>query len=135
MVSNAMRRILMALFLLVSPSLTLSPPVLSQTTAKPDGMGELKRSFGSFLRVYRDEIRRRNAIYLESAHPKLPEKMYDFFFDVTIRMMRFSEQQGLMPTIECQEFKVCKAVYPQPNGSWAAQRFVLYESRWRWLDQ
>ena len=61
--------------------------------------------------------------------------MNDFFFDVTLQMMNFSEERGLERTIECQEFKVCKVVYPQPDDSWAAQRFILYEGDWRWLDQ
>ena len=24
---------------------------------------------------------------------------------------------------------------PQPNDSWAAQRFIWHEGNWRWLDQ
>ncbi len=79
-------------------------------------------------------MRRRNGAYLKSVHPKLPDEMYDFFFDVTLQMMQFSEDEDLEPTIECQEFKVCKVVYPQPNDSWAAQRFISHEGAWRWLD-
>ena len=48
--------------------------------------------------------------------------MHDLFFDATLQMMDFSEETGLERTIECQEFNVCKVVYPQPNDSWAAQR-------------
>ena len=108
---------------------------LSQTTAGTEATNELERSYQAFLQEYRHEIKRRNATYLKTVHPNLPDEMYDFFFDVTLQMMQFSEEQSLEPTIECQEFKVCKVVYPQPNDSWAAQRFILYENRWRWLEQ
>ena len=60
--------------------------------------------------------------------------MHGFFFNITLQMMNFSEERDLERTIECQEFKVCKVVYPQSNDSWAAQRFILYEGDWRWLD-
>ena len=59
--------------------------------------------------------------------------MSDFFFDATLQMMRHSDENGLEPAVECQEYKVCKAVYTQPGGSWAAQSFILYEGAWRWL--
>jgi len=123
------------LFLSIALALVPSSSPLSQTTAGPEATNELERSFRAFLQEYRHEIRRRNGTYLKSVHPKLSEEMYDFFFDLTLQMMQFSEEQGLGPTVECQEFKVCKVVYPQPDDSWAAQRFILYEDSWRWLDQ
>ncbi len=133
-----MHRYLLALcllFLLMAPALMPSSSPLSQTTAGTEATNELERSYQAFLQEYRHEIKRRNATYLKTVHPNLPDEMYDFFFDVTLQMMQFSEEQSLEPTIECQEFKVCKVVYPQPNDSWAAQRFILYENRWRWLEQ
>ena len=123
------------LFLLTASFLIPFSSPLSQETERTMAMGELERSFQAFLQEYRHEMKRRNGVYLMSVHPKLPEEMYDFFFDVTQQMMQFSEDQDLEPTIECQEFKVCKVVYPQPNDSWAAQRFILHEGAWRWLDQ
>jgi len=132
---NQHRRCALALLLLLAWVLVPSSSVLSQEAAGTAAMGELERSFEAFLQEYSHEIRRRNGVYLKSVHPKLPDEMYDFFFDVTQQMMRFSEEQGLDPTIECQEFKICKAIFPQPNDSWAAQRFIFYENGWRWLDQ
>ena len=130
-----MSRYLFAVILLMAPAFGPFSSALPQTSEGPEAASELARSFETFLQVYRHEIKRRNGPYLKSLHPKLPEEMHDFFFDVTLQMMRFSEEQGLRPTVECQEFKVCKVVYPQPNDSWAAQRFILYENSWRWLDQ
>ena len=123
------------LLLLLAPILMPSSSALSQSAEGRGATGELERSFQDFLTAYRPEMRRRNRAYLKSVHPKLPEEMYDFFFDVTLQMMQFSEDQDLEPTVECQDFKACKAVYPQPNDSWAAQRFILHEGAWRWLDQ
>lgn len=138
MVSKTMSQHLLGalvLFLLSAAVLMPSSSTLSQETEGTVTMGELERSFETFLQEYQPEMKRRNGVYLKSVHPKLPEEMYDFFFDVTQQMMQFSEEQGLEPTIECQEFKVCKAIYPQPNDSWAAQRFIFYENSWRWLEQ
>ena len=112
-----------------------SSSAISQTTPGTNTIDDLERSFQAFLQDYRREIKLRNATYLKSVHPKLPKKMYDFFLDVTLDMMKFSEAEGLKPTIECQEYKVCKVIYLQPNESWAAQHFILYENRWRLLDQ
>ncbi len=123
------------LLLLLAPILKPSSPALSQSAEGGAAKGALERSFQDFLATYRHEMRRRNRAYLKSFHPKLPEEMYDFFFDVTLQMMQFSEDQDLEPTVECQDFKVCRAVYPQPNDGWAAQRFILHEGAWRWLDQ
>jgi hypothetical protein len=113
----------------------LSLSALAQTTPDTMATGDLERSFRAFLQDYRPEMKRRNATYLKSVHPKLPDEMQDFFFDITLQMMRYSDERGLDPAIECQEFKVCKVVYPQPDGGWAAQRFILSDDRWRWLDQ
>lgn len=138
MASKTTSRYLLALFplcLLIGPAFMPSSSAVSQTTPETIATGDLKRSFQAFLQDYRHEIRRRNAAYLKSVHPKLPEDMHGFFFDVTGDMMKFSEEQGLEPTLECQEFKVCKVIYPQPGGSWAAQRFILHDNGWRWLDQ
>jgi hypothetical protein len=94
----------------------------------------LETSFRSFLAEYRQEVRQRNVDYLKIVHPKLPPEQYDFFFDITLQMMRHSDENGLEPKIECREYGVCKAVYMQPGGSWAAQTFILHEGDWRWLD-
>ena len=138
MASKTISRYLLALFLLsllICPTLMPSPSALSQTAPGTKATGDLERSFQAFLQDYRREIRRRNAIYLKSVHPKLPEEMYNFFFDVTLDMIKFSEDESLEPTIECQEYKVCKVIYLQPNENWAAQQFILYENSWRLLDQ
>lgn len=81
-------------------------------------------------------MRARNTAYLKAVHPKLPAETCAFFFDVTLNMMRYAdENETVEPKIECQDFNVCKVVYPQPNDSWAAQRFIRHEGDWRWLDQ
>ena len=125
------------IFLLISAgsSLAMPLPAHSQATQGTDATGALTRSFQEFLLQYWSKIRSRNGTYLKSVHPKLPEEMHDFFFDVTLQMMQFSDEQGLDPKLECQEFKVCQVIYPQPNDSWAAQRFILHDDTWRWLDQ
>jgi hypothetical protein len=125
------------IFLLISAgsSLAMPSPAHSQATQGTDATGALTRSFQEFLLHYWPDIRSRNATYLKSVHPKLPEEMHHFFFDVTLQMMQFSDEQGLDPKLECQEFKVCQVIYPQPNDSWAAQRFILHDDTWRWLDQ
>lgn len=133
-----MRRFDLALVFLTFialPCFMLPSSVRSEATEEPEATRELERSFQAFLDEYWPEVQRRNGTYLKSVHPKLPTEMYDFFFDLTLQMMNFSEERGLERTIECQEFKVCKVVYPQPNDSWAAQRFILHEGDWRWLDQ
>ncbi|NNE83746.1 MAG: hypothetical protein HKN28_07225 [Alphaproteobacteria bacterium] len=125
------------IFFLISAGSSLAMPssAHSQTTQGTDATGALTRSFQEFLLQYWPEIRSRNGTYLKSVHPKLPEEMHDFFFDLTLQMMQFSDEQGLDPKLECQEFKVCKVIYPQPNDNWAAQRFILHDDTWRWLDQ
>ena len=133
-----MRRFVLKLIILTCiafPASILMSPVRSQATQESETTKELERSFRAFLDDYWQEIRRRNRTYIESVHPKLPSEMHDFFFDLTLQMMNFSEEGVLERTIECQDFKVCKVVYPQPNDGWAAQRFILYEGDWRWLDQ
>ena len=133
-----MRRFALSLIFLtftVFPALPQPSTVRSQATPAPTAPKELERSFGEFLEGYWQEIQQRNETYLASLHPKLPKEMHDFFFDATLQMMNFSEKKGLERTIECQNFKVCKVTYPQPNDSWAGQRFILYEGNWRWLNQ
>ncbi len=104
--------------------------------AAQDGSNELAVKFQAFLGEYQPQMKARNADYLKSVHPKLPAEAYDFFFDVTLNMMKYAEEtEGAEPKIECQEFNVCRVIYPQPNDSWAAQRFILHEGNWRWLDQ
>ena len=125
---------LIILTLVVFPASILPSTASAQRTPEPAATQELERSFRAFLDDYWQEIKNRNGSYLASIHPKLPEEMHDFFFDVTLQMMNFSEVQGVERTIECQEFKVCKVTYPQPNNSWAAQRFILHEGDWRWLE-
>ncbi len=122
---------LLAALSLSEHSQAQSPPEATQENGQ-----ELGQRFWDFLNGYWPEIQNRNRVYLQSVHPKLPEEMYDFFFDMTLDMMRYSEENvGIEPTIECQDFDICKVVYPQPNNSWAAQRFILHEGDWRWLDQ
>ena len=137
MTGKAVRRahaLPLLLVLSVASAFVSSEPVWSQTGKDADAMRDLERSFRIFLDTYQREIRARNADYLKAVHPKLPGEMYQFFFDVTLQMMRHSDETGLEPKIECQEFKVCRAIYTQANGSWASQRFILYEGAWRWID-
>ncbi len=132
------RILLAALVLLLSAVLPCSQHSLAQSLPAPSQeiSEELEERFQQFLDGYWPEIKKRNHAYLNSVHPILPEGMYDFFFDITLDMMRHSEENtGIEPTIECQDFEICKVVYPQPNDSWAAQRFILHEDAWRWLDQ
>ena len=123
------------LTLLMGSVLVLSPVAQSQTAAGPQTPNEIEHSFKAFLEDYWRQIRSHNTAYLKSVHPKLPENMYDFFFDVTLQIMQFSEENSLKRVFECQDFNVCKVVYSQPNDSWAAQRFILHENSWHWLDQ
>ena len=94
-----------------------------------------EESFRSFLGVYTERVDARDVAYLREVHPDLPEKMHDFFLDVTADMMRHSRAEGLEPEIECREYEVCKVVWTQPGGSWAAQHFILHEADWRFLAE
>lgn len=98
-------------------------------------VAEIETSFQNFLAEYRREIKRRNRAYLGNVHPSLPGEMHDLFLDITINMMKFSEDNGLEPAIECRDYAVCKVVYTQPDNSWAAQQFIFHNGAWRWLDQ
>jgi hypothetical protein len=101
-----------------------------------DSSGDVEDSFRQFLGEYWPQMKARNSDYLKTVHPKLPAEAYDFFFDITLAMMQYAEtNEAVEPKIECQDFNVCKVIYPQPNDSWAAQRFILYQGAWRWLDQ
>ena len=122
--------------LLAASAFSERSPAQSPQERAGNGENELETRFRQFLESYRPGIQKRNRTYLQSVHPRLPEGMYDFFFDVTLDMMRYSDENAeVEPTIECQDFDICKIVYPQPNDSWAAQRFILHEGAWRWLDQ
>lgn len=105
----------------------------------PGGAGptvaDIEASFRTFLAEYRREIKRRNRDYLARVHPSLPAEMRDFFLDVTIDMMKHSDETGTAPQIDCQEYAVCKATYTQPGDTWAAQSFIFHDGAWRWLDQ
>jgi len=112
--------------------------VISQSSSAANGEGgtDVEAKFQEFLKEYWPQMKARNATYLKAVHPKLPTEAYELFFDVTLNMMQYAEKnEGVEPKIECQDFKVCKVVYPQPNDSWAAQRFISHEGAWRWLDQ
>ena len=61
--------------------------------------------------------------------------MHDFFLDITIDMMKFSDENDAEPKIECQVYNACKVIYPQPNDNWAAQQFIFHNGSWRWLEQ
>jgi hypothetical protein len=117
-------------------ALTTSPAkVFAQAAIEPAPSNELEQSFQAFLPDYWEAINKGDKAFLKSVHPKLPAEMYDFFFEVTRDMMAHSEKESLSRSMECQDYKVCKIVYPQPNDSWAAQQFIQHEGRWRWLDQ
>ena len=131
------RYIVVAIFisLCLWPIMIPTTSANAQTSSGTNITDELAHSFQEFLREYAAELKLRNIDYLKSVHPNLPEHMSDFFIDVTLDMMKYSEAEDLNPTIECQEYGVCKVTYPQPNNSWAAQQFIFYENSWRILDQ
>ncbi len=89
--------------------------------------------FRSFFETYVQEVRERDADYLGSVHPELPTEMHEFFFDLTQDMMKHADEQGLEPSIDCEEYDVCKVTWPQPGDSWAAQSFIRHEGSWRFL--
>lgn len=108
----------------------------SSSTSDQGSRDEVEGNFRQFLNQYQLEMRARNTAYLKAVHPKLPAETYAFFFDVTLNMMRYADENNeVEPKIECQDFNICKVVYPQPNDSWAAQRFIRHDGDWRWLDQ
>ena len=110
--------------------------VLQSSFAATQGDVDVEGSFRQFLGEYWPQMKARNADYLKTVHPKLPAEAYGFFFDATLGMMQYAEtNEAVEPKIECQDFNVCKVIYPQPNDSWAAQRFILHQGAWRWLDQ
>ena len=94
-----------------------------------------EESFRSFLDVYIERVDARDVTYLREVHPDLPEEMQDFFLDVTADMMKHSRAEGLEPEIECREYEVCKVVWTQPGGSWAAQHFIRHAGNWRFLAE
>ena len=121
---------------LVAVTLVVPGPPPAQSAADQESSGALGAQFQQFLSQYWQEVKQRNSAYLATVHPKLPTDAHEFFFDVTLNMMSHVETtQGIEPRIECQDFNVCKVIYPQPNDSWAAQRFILHDGNWRWLDQ
>jgi hypothetical protein len=97
-------------------------------------LSELEGNFKGFLQTYVKEIKQGNRDYLAAIHPNLPEEMYDFFIDVTRNMMKYSDEKGLSPEITCRDYNICKATWTQPDGSWAAQTFILHEGKWLWLE-
>jgi len=116
--------------------LLASVVAMSSMATNRDSGGDVEDSFRQFLGEYWPQMKARNSDYLKTVHPKLPAEAYDFFFDVTLNMMRYAEtNEAVEPKIECQDFNVCKVIYPQPNDSWAAQHFVLHQGVWRWLNQ
>lgn len=100
--------------------------------ADPAGLEE---SFNGFLKTYIKEIKKGNRDYLAAVHPNLPGEIHDFFIEITINMMKHSDEEGLSPEITCRDYDICKVTWTQADGSWAAQSFILHESKWRWLDQ
>ena len=104
------------------------------TFAAGEESNDLEAGFQSFLNTYISQVKQRNVDYLRTVHPKLPADMYDFFFDLTLGMMKYAGEKSLSPDIECREYNVCKVIWPQPGESWAAQTFILHEGKWLWLD-
>jgi hypothetical protein len=98
-------------------------------------IAEIETSFRTFLTEYRREIKQRNRDYLSGIHPNLPADMHDLFLDITINMMKFTDENDVEPQIACQEYAACKVTYTQPNDTWAAQQFILHNGAWRWLEQ
>ncbi len=107
----------------------------SSGSANAPTVAEIEASFRTFLTEYRREIKQRNRDYLSSIHPSLPSDMHDLFLDITVNMMKFSDENDVEPQIECQECAACKATYTQPGNTWAAQQFIFHNGAWRWLEQ
>ena len=107
---------------------------LNTSWAQEDSPSTLEADFGKFLETYAQKIDARDTHYLGTVHPKLPEEMQEFFFDITSNMMSYARQNELDPAVECNEFQICKATWPQPGGSWASQRFIRHLEQWRWLE-
>ena len=101
--------------------------------ASVDDLSELESSFQDFHSTYIREIKSGNTEFLRSVHPKLPEEIYSFFIGITLDMMKHANDEGLGPAVTCREYNICKATWPQPGGSWAAQTFILHEGKWQWL--
>jgi len=121
--------------LFLSIGLAATAPAPAANGAASPTIAEIEASFRTFLAEYRREIKQRNQAYLSRIHPNLPAEMRDFFLDVTIDMMKYSDANDIAPQITCREYAVCKATYTQPNDSWAAQTFILHDGAGRWLDQ
>jgi len=108
--------------------------LLSPGMASSAEFPELESSFRQFLAVYIDEMKSGNKQYLETIHPSLPAGQRGFFIGITLDMMRHADEEHLKPGITCREYGICKATWPQPGGSWAAQTFIRYDGAWKWLD-
>ena len=104
-------------------------------TSNTATIAQLEEGFQEFLTEYRREIKQRNKDFLVGVHPSLPNEMYDLFFNISIDMMKFSDENGVAPKIECKEYNACKVIYSQPNDNWAAQQFIFHNGAWRWLEQ
>ncbi|UCG39350.1 MAG: hypothetical protein JSV00_03730 [bacterium] len=115
--------------LLLSVCLACLPPAAG--AAPPD---ELEASFREFLGTYTREMRNGNRDFVAAIHPDLPEDSIGFFIGLTLDMMSYAAEEGLSPAVACRENGICKAVWPQPGGSWAAQTFIRREGRWVWLE-
>jgi len=107
----------------------------SPETSNTATIAQLEENFQEFLTKYRREIKQRNQSYLSGVHPSLPNDLYDLFLNISNDMMKFSDENGIAPKIECKEYNVCKVIYTQPNDNWAAQQFILHNGAWRWLEQ
>ena len=112
--------------------ISLTAPAIS---AEGERVESLTAEFQDFLPVYIQAIKQRDADFLATVHPDLPKEMTDFFFDLTLDMMRHAEANGLQPSVTCKEYGVCKVTWPQPDDHWAAQSFIRHEGQWRWLAE
>ena len=118
------------LLLFFAFSLVLGPicPALGDETS------ELESSFRQFLADYIIQVKKGNREYLEVVHPGLPREQRSFFIGITIDMMKHADENDLKPAITCRDYGICKATWPQPGGSWAAQHFIRHDGNWRWLQ-
>ena len=119
---------------MVVGALCLGTFLLSPGMATPAGFEELESSFRQFLAVYISEMKKGNRQYLETVHPSLPGGQQGFFIGITLDMMKYADEEQLEPEITCREYSICKATWPQPGGSWAAQTFIRRHGEWKWLD-
>ena len=117
----------------IGRALFLVPFALTSCSA-PREAATIEDDFRVFLKDYVAHIESRDRSFLHTVNPELPEDMNDFFFDVTMNMMKHAKDEGLDPTVNCKEYGVCTVTWPLSDGSWAAQSFIRHDGKWQFLQ-